>query len=110
VCPNGLKIKIQRTIILPVISCGYETWSLTTKEEHRLMVSVDRTLGNIFGPKREEVNGDLRKLHNEEVNDLYFSQNIIHVMKLSRMRQVGNVVRTGKAMCTDGLGGESLGK
>jgi hypothetical protein len=50
------------------------------------MVSVDRALGNIFGPKREEVNGDLRKLHNEEVNDLCSSQNIIHVIKSSRMR------------------------
>jgi hypothetical protein len=83
---SKLKIKIQRTIILPVVSCGYETWSLTIKEEHRMLVFEDRVMGNIYGPKREEVNGDLRKLHNEEVNDLCSSQNIIHVVKSSRMR------------------------
>jgi hypothetical protein len=59
---------------------------LSQSRKNQLMVYVDRVLENIFGPKREEIIGDLKKLHNEEVNDLRFSQNIIHVIKSSRMR------------------------
>ena len=65
-----LKIKIYRTIILPVL-CGCETWSLTLREECRLRVFENRVLRRVFGPKRDEVAGEWRKLHNEELSDLY---------------------------------------
>ena len=68
---KNLKIKIYRTIILPVVLYGCETWSLTLREEHRL-----RVFENI-GPKRDEVTGEWRKLHNEELSDLYFLPNIV---------------------------------
>ena len=65
-----LKIKIYRTIILPVVLYGCETWSLTLSEERRLRVFENRVLRREFGPKREEVTGEWRKLHNEELSDL----------------------------------------
>ena len=68
---KNLKIKIYRTIILPVVLYGYETWSLILREEHRLRVFDNRGLRKIFGPKRNGVRGEWRKLHNEELNDLY---------------------------------------
>jgi hypothetical protein len=67
---KNTKIKIYRSIILPVVLYGCETWSLTLKEEHRLRVFENRTLKKIFGPKRDEVTGKWRRLHNEELNDL----------------------------------------
>ena len=66
-----LKIKIYRTIILPVVLHGCETWSLTLREERRLRVFENRVLRRVFGPKRDEVTGEWRKLHNEQLNDLY---------------------------------------
>ena len=78
---KNLKIKIYRTIILPVVLYGCETWSLTLKEEHRLRVFENRVLRRIFGPKRDGVTGEWRKLRNEELNDLYCSPNIVRVMK-----------------------------
>jgi sugar lactone lactonase YvrE len=77
---NNLKIKIYRTIILPVVY-GCETWSLTFREERRLMVCENRVLRRIFGAKRDEVTEEWRKLHNEELNDLYCSPNIILLNK-----------------------------
>jgi hypothetical protein len=71
---NNLKIRMYKIIILPVILYGSETWSLTLKEEHRLKVFENRLLRRIFGPKRDEVTGKLRKLRNEEHNDLYLRQ------------------------------------
>ena len=65
-----LKIKIYRTIILPVVLYGCETWSLTLREERRLRVFENRVL-RVFGPKRDEVTREWRKLHNEELSDLY---------------------------------------
>jgi hypothetical protein len=69
---KNIKIKIQRTIILPVLY-GCETWSLTLREECGLRVFENMVLGRIFEPKREEVIGEQKKLHNEELNDLYSS-------------------------------------
>jgi len=74
---KNLKIKIYRTIILPVVLYGCETWSLTLKEERRLRVFENRVLRKIFGPKRDEVTGEWKKLHNEEHDDLYCSPNIV---------------------------------
>jgi len=65
-----LKIKKKRTKILPVVLYGYEIWSLTLREEDRLKVFENRVLRRIFGPKRDDVRGEWRKLHNEELNDL----------------------------------------
>ena len=76
-----LKIKIYRTIILQVVLYGCETWSLTLREESGLMVFENRVLRRIFGPTRDEVTGEWRKLHNEELNVLYFSLNITRVFK-----------------------------
>ena len=66
-----LKIKIYRTIILPVVLYGCETWSLTLREERRLRVFENRVLRRVFGSKRDEITGEWRKLHNEELSDLY---------------------------------------
>jgi hypothetical protein len=63
-------MRIHKTITLPVLLYGHETWSLTLREEHRLRVFENRVLRRIFGPKRDEVTGELRKLHNEELHDL----------------------------------------
>jgi hypothetical protein len=65
-----LKIKIYRNIILPVVLYGCETWSLTLKEEGRLRVFENRVLRKVFGPRRDEITGKWRKLHNEELNGL----------------------------------------
>jgi hypothetical protein len=82
-------IKIYRTIILPVLY-GCETWLLLLREELRL-----RVLTRIFGPKRDKVTGEWRKLHNEELNDMYCLSNIIRVIKSIRMRWAGYVARVG---------------
>jgi hypothetical protein len=89
------KIKIYKTVILSVVPYGCETWSLTLNEEHRLRVFVNRVLRRIFVPKRIEVKEAWRKLHNEELSDLYFSPSIIRMMMLKRMRWAGHVVRIG---------------
>jgi len=74
---KNLQMKIYRTIILPVVLYGCETWSLTLREECRLRVFENRVLRRIFRPKRDEVTGEWRKLHNEELNNLYSSPNIV---------------------------------
>jgi hypothetical protein len=74
-------IRVCRTIILPVVWYGCETWSLTPREEQRLRVFQNRVLRMIFGAKRDEATGDWRRQHNEKLNDLYSSPNIIHVIK-----------------------------
>ena len=80
---KNLKIKIYRTIILPVVLYGCETWSLTLRKEHRLRVFENRVL-RIFGLKRDEVRGEWRKLHNEELNDPHCSPNIIRAINQER--------------------------
>ena len=68
---KNLKIKIYRTIILPVVLYGCETWSLTLLEERKLRVFENMVLRRIFGPRRDEVTGEWGRLHNEELNVLY---------------------------------------
>jgi len=89
-------VRIYRTIILPVDLYGCETWSLTLREERRLRVFENRALRRVFGPERDEVTGEWRKLHNEELNDLYSLPNIVRVVKSRRMRWAGHVARMGE--------------
>jgi hypothetical protein len=86
-------IVIYKTIILPVVMYGYETWSLTLREEHRLRVYENRVLRRIFGPKKEDMTGEWRKLHNEELRDLCLSPSIIRIIESRRMRWAGYVAR-----------------
>ena len=92
----NIKIQIYRIIILPVVLYGCETWSLTLREERKLRVFQNMALRRIFGPRRDEVTGEWRRLHNEELNDLYSSPNILRVIKSRRMRWAGHVARTGE--------------
>ena len=78
---KNLKIKIYRTIILPVVLYGCEAWSLILREEKKLRVFENMVLRRIFGPRKDEVTGKWRRLHNEELNDLYSSPNIVRVIK-----------------------------
>jgi hypothetical protein len=80
----NVKIKIYKTIILPVVLYGCETLSLTLREEHRLRVLENRALRRIFGPKRDVVTGGWRKLHG-----LYSSPSNVRVIKARRMRREG---------------------
>jgi hypothetical protein len=90
-----INIKIHRTIILPVVLYGCETWSLKLREERTLRVFENRVLRKIFGLKRDEVTGEWRKLH-DELDDLYRSPNIVRVIKSRRMRWVGHVASMGR--------------
>jgi len=94
---KNLKIKIYRTIILPVVLYGCETWSLKLREERKLRLFENMVLRRIFGSRRDEVMGEWRRLHNEELNDLYSSSNIVRVIKSRRMRWAGHVARMGEA-------------
>ena len=93
---KNLKIKIYRTIILPVVLYGCEAWSLTFREERKLRVSENMVLRRIFGLRRDEVTGEWRRLHNEELNDFHSSPNIVRVIKSRRMRWAGHVAHMGK--------------
>jgi hypothetical protein len=90
---KNLKIKIYKIVILPVVLYGCETWSLILREEHKLSVFENRMLRKI-GPEREE-NGSWRKLNNDELCSLYFSLNIVRMIKSRKMRWVGHVGHMG---------------
>jgi hypothetical protein len=98
-----VKIKIYRTVILPVVLYGCESWSLTLREECRLRVFENMVLRRIFGPKRDEVTGEWSRLHNKELYALYSSRNIIWVIKSRRLRWVGHVARMGRGEVHTGL-------
>jgi hypothetical protein len=82
--------------VVPVVLYACETWSLALREKHRLRVLENRVLRRIFGPKRDEVTGGWRKLHNDELHNLYSSSSIIRMIKSRRIRLAGNVARMGK--------------
>jgi hypothetical protein len=92
---KNLKTEIYKTVILPVVLYGCETWSVTLREEHRLRVSENRVLRKIFGPEREE-DGSWRKRRNDELHNLYSSPNIVRVIKSRRMKWAGHVARMGE--------------
>src|SRR5215813_6033176 len=79
--------------------CGCETWSLRLREERRLRVFENTVLRRVFGPKRDEVTGEWRKLHNEELRDLYSLPNIVRVVKSIRMRWTGHEARMEEGRC-----------
>jgi hypothetical protein len=96
---RNVKVKIYKTIILPVVLYGCESWSLMLREEHRvrrLRVFENTVLRRIFGPKRDEVMGEWSKLHNEELHNLYSSPDIIREVKSMQMRWAGHVACMGE--------------
>ena len=94
-------MKLYYRIILPVVLYGCEAWSLTMREERRLRVFENRVLRRVFGPKRDEVIGKWRKLHNEGLRDLYSLPNIVRVVKWRGMRWAVHVGRMGRGeVCT----------
>jgi len=108
---KNLNIKIFRIIILPIVLYGCETWSLTLREVRKLRVFENMVLRRIFGPRRDEIKGEWRRMHNEELNDLYCSPNIVRVIKSRRMRWAGHVAHMGeeRVVCRV-LVGETGGK
>jgi hypothetical protein len=93
---RNVKVIIYKTIIMPVVLYGCETWSLTLREEHRLRAFENRVIRIIFGPKRDEVTGEWRKLHNEELHNLYSSPAIIRQIKSRQIMWAGHVARMGE--------------
>jgi hypothetical protein len=91
-----VKVRIYKTIILPVVLYGCETWSLAVREEHKLRVFENRVPRRIFGLERDGVTGGWRKLHNEELHNVYSSLSIIRIIKSRRMRWAGHVARMGE--------------
>jgi hypothetical protein len=100
-CKN-IKVKVFKTIILPLVLYGCETWCLALRESHRLRVFENKVLRRIFGPKRDHVTVEWRKLHNEELHNLYPTPNII--------RQVGRACGThGRGeKSVQGFGGKTV--
>ena len=90
-----LKLKIYRTVILPVILYGCESWSTTLADEHKLRVFENKVLRKIYGPKRDEMTGEWRRLHNEELHGLYDSPDVVRIMKSQRLRWAGHVAWMG---------------
>jgi hypothetical protein len=90
---RNVKVKIHKTIILPVVLHGCETLSITLREEHRLRVFENWVLRKIFGTKRNDVTGEWRKLHNQELHNLYSLPNIIRQIKSRQIRSAGHVAR-----------------
>jgi len=90
------KAEVYRTIILPVVLYGCEACSLTAREERKLRVFENMVLRRIFGPRRDEITGEWRRVHNEEINGLYSSPNIVRVIISRRMRWAGHLARMGE--------------
>ena len=81
---------------MPVILYGYESWNTTLADEHKLRVFENKGLRKIYGPKRDEMTGEWRRLHNEELHGLYDSPDVVRIMKSRRLRWAGYVARMGE--------------
>jgi hypothetical protein len=92
-------VRIYKTIILPVVLYGCDTWPLTVREEHKLSVLEKRGLRRILGPKMDGVTGGWRKLHNDEMHNLNSSPSINRIIKSRRMRWAGHVAQRGRRIC-----------
>ena len=93
----GLRILLlPSNNVLSVVLYGCETWSLTLRKERRLRVFENKVLRRVVGPKKDEVTGECRKLHNKELSDLYSLPNIVRVVKSRRMRWAGHLARMGR--------------
>jgi hypothetical protein len=106
---RNLKVKIYKTIILPVVLYGCEILSLTLREGHRLSMFENRVLRRIFGARRDEVTGEWRKLHNEELHILYSFPSITTKIKSRRIRWARHVARMGQE-CVQGFDGKARRK
>jgi hypothetical protein len=106
---RNVKVKIYKTIILPVVLYGCETWSLTLREEHRLRVFENRVLRRIFVPKRDEMTGEWRKLHNEELHNLYSPQISLGKSSQVKANEVGGACGTHERgeKSVQGFGGKA---
>jgi hypothetical protein len=104
---RNIKVKIYKTIILPVFLYGCETWSLTLREENKLRVFENRVLSKIFGPKRDKVTGEWRKLHNGELHNLHSSPDIIRQIKARRMKWARHMACMGEGRKCAGIWWES---
>jgi hypothetical protein len=92
---RNIMLKMYETIILPVVLCGCETWSLTLREQYKQRVFENGVLRRIFGPKGDEVTGEWRKLHSGELQNLRSFRNNIRQIKTWRMRWAGHVALMG---------------
>ena len=108
--PKGLTSVGYNNILQRMALYGCEAWSLTAREERKLRVFENMVLRRIFGSRRDEVTGEWRIPHNEELNGLYSSPNIVRVIKSRRMRWAGHVARMGRGGGVYSLGGETGGK
>jgi hypothetical protein len=97
---KNIKIRIYKTTILPVVLFGCKTWSLTLREEHSILVFENTVLRRIFGPDSDELTGDWRKLHNEELHNFYSLPSIIRMTKSRRMIWAGHVAQMRRGMHT----------
>jgi hypothetical protein len=91
-----------------VVLYGSKSWSVTLRKEYKVNVSENRALRRIFGPKRKEVARDCRRLHNEELHNLYASSNIIMAVKRRMMRRAGHVARMGEIFWFENLKGRDI--
>jgi hypothetical protein len=106
---RNVKVKIYKTIIVPVVLYGCETWSLTLREEHKLRVFENRFLRRIFAHKMDEVTGEWRKLHNEELHNFYSSLDIIRQVKANEVGGTCGTHERGEK-CVQGFGGKARRK
>jgi hypothetical protein len=105
---KNIKIKIYRTIILPVALCGCETWLLRLREERRLRVFENRVPRGIFGPKKDEVTGEWRKLYTEELTDLYSTKYYYSGDQIEKNEMGGACgMYGGEERCIQCFGGET---
>ncbi|KAJ4440919.1 hypothetical protein ANN_10767 [Periplaneta americana] len=107
---NNLKVRIYKTVVLPVVLYGCETWTLTLREEQSLRVFENKVLRKIFGARRDKVTGEWRKLHNAELDALYFSPDIIRNVKSRRLISVGHVAHIGESRNVYSVLGEAGGE